>query len=100
MPWKPILASTVVLLALVAGGVAQQRQGVERVSHGDDPPDAEVRRVLDRLGLSDATGTRQRGEVLVVEATDRHGVRRRLVLAMPSGAVLGDQVLSARPRRD
>jgi hypothetical protein len=81
--------------------VEAQEPTLTRATHGDtgSAERAAAERLLGRLGYRDAEGVRRRGEMMVVEATDRFGVRRRLVLSLSEGIVVGEQALPRAEQR-
>lgn len=102
LPILGAIAMAAVLGCGLALSVVQaQEPTLARATH-DDTGAAEraaAERLLGRLGYRDAQGVRRRGEMMVVEATDRFGVRRRLVLSLSEGLVVGEQALPRAEQR-
>lgn len=93
-------ASVALGLGVALSRVNAGEPAVPAVVHGDQasPERLAAERVLGRLGYRDAESVRRRGEFVVVEATDRFGVRRRLVLSLSEGTVVGEQALPRTAR--
>jgi anti-sigma-K factor RskA len=93
-------ASVALGLGVALSRVNAGEPTISPVVHSDQasPERLAAERVLGRLGYRDAEGVRRRGEFVVVEATDRFGVRRRLVLSLSEGTVVGEQALPRAAR--